>query len=70
MKPVAARTATGETPMKLTVPLAVILTAAFVVTPALAAKKSAHKHSAKSSCGTYMYMKDGKCMDARNKKTT
>ena len=56
--------------MKLTVPFAIILTAAFVVTPALAAKKSSHKHSAKSSCGTYMYMKDGKCMDARNKKTT
>lgn len=58
--------------MKLTVPLTVILTAAFVVTPALAAKKS-HKHhsaGAKASCGTFMYMKDGKCMDARNKKTT
>ena len=40
--------------MKLTVPLTVILTAAFVVTPALAAKKS-HKHhsaGAKASCGT------------------
>jgi len=39
-----------------------------------AAKKSKGKHKArragkgKSSCGTFMYRKGGKCLDARNKK--
>lgn len=38
------------------------------------AKKSKGKHKArragkgKSTCGTYMYRKGGKCVDARNKK--
>lgn len=32
------------------------------------AKKAKKAKSKKSTCGTYMYRKKGKCMDARNKK--
>jgi hypothetical protein len=41
----------------------IILT--LVVTPAYAAKKTHHKASKASSCGTFMYHKGGKCVDAR-----
>ena len=53
--------------MKLIIPLAFALSAAAFVGQAKAAtSNTAADGKSAGSCGTYMYHKDGKCMDARN----
>jgi hypothetical protein len=74
--------APGETSMTFRFLFPAALALAIGITPSFAAtsKKPANaqhqktkaplkaKAPAKKSCGTFMYMKDGKCMDARAKK--
>ena len=46
--------------------LVTLLAFALGAAPAMAVEKSAKGKS--GSCGEFMYMKDGKCLDARDKK--
>ncbi len=55
--------------MKSTLTTLIVIAAMAVVAPAVAAHKPMqHAHHAKAGCkGEFMYMKGGKCMDARAK---
>jgi hypothetical protein len=57
--------------MKTTLATIIVIAAMGIVAPAIAAHKSMHHHHAqhaKAGCkGEFMYMKGGKCMDARAK---
>jgi hypothetical protein len=56
--------------MKTSLTTIIVIAAMAVVAPAVAAHKSMHHHAqhTKAGCkGEFMYMKGGKCMDARAK---
>jgi hypothetical protein len=53
---------------KVTAKVLTILTAIALAMAGATAASAAHKGGASSSCkGEFMYMKDGKCLDARDK---
>jgi hypothetical protein len=51
----------------MTAKVLTILTAAAIAMAGVTAASAAPKGKASAGCGEFMYMKDGKCMDARDK---